>query len=51
MDLFSFRVKRSVGVLRPFVMFSQNVLAKVIFKIAPDGVDVVGVVLSVVVFQ
>ena len=33
------------------VMLPQNIFAKIVFKIAPDGVDMVRVVLRVIVFH
>ena len=34
-----------------FVMAAQEVVAKIVFKIAPHAVDVVGIVLGIVVFE
>ena len=33
------------------VMLPEEIFAEIVFEIAPDGVDVVGVVLGVVVFE
>ena len=42
---------RSLGLVRVLEVFLQQITTKVVLKIAPDSVDVVGIVLSVVVLE